>query len=386
MLSTTIGKRNIRLFVSLFALTFGFFLFTSDLDAASQFEAKISKVSVKTKMLLGKTYTAKITVRNTGAATWTTNSGIKLVTTGNAKNTWNLRAGTIGSGERIAPGDKKTFSIKVTAPNRTGIYGLQFQMMRNGNTMSSNSKAKMIVVENRVNRVKFISQLLPERMETGQKYSIVIQYRNNGTSTWSRNNNYKLALNSRRGIWDTSTVRMDKTTVVSPGNIVTFQFDLVAPNKPGRYPIQWRMKKGNKWFGEPTPELKVEVSESKSSSGAEFVYQNVPGVQKLGKLFTVLNRGDIYPVSITFKNTSNTNWTPGRVALGAQNPPGSMNWSVDRIDLKSTEIIRPGEIKSFSFKIIAPLQPGIYNFQWQMLKGFNSYIGEKSENISITVK
>ena len=244
----------------------------------------------------------------------------------------------------------------------------------------------MIVVENRINRVKFISQLLPEKMQTNQTYSIVVQFRNNGSSTWSRKKNYKLGLMSRRGVWSESTIRIGKNTVIPPGDIVTFQFNLKSPEKPGLYPIQWRMKKGNKWFGEPTPELKVEVSEALSSSGAEFIYQNVPGTQKLGELFTVLNRGDIYPVSVTFKNTSDTNWTPGRVALGSQNPPGSMTWSIDRIDLKKSDVIRPGEIKSFSFQLIAPLQPGIYNFQWQMLKGFNTWIGEKSDNIAITVK
>ncbi len=354
--------------------------------AAANFEAKISKVSVKTKMLVGRTYTAKVIVKNTGVSTWNSASNIQLLSTGNAKNAWRVIPGTLAQGERVLPGHSKTFLVKLTAPGRTGIYGLQFQLLRGTNTISPNSKVKMIVVESKANRVKFISQLLPEKMETSKQYTVVVQFKNNGTSTWSRNKNYKLGLKTRRGVWNTSTIFMNKSWVVPPGEIVTFQFNLTAPDKPGRYPIQWQMKKGNKWFGEPTPRLTVEVNESKSSSGAEFIYQNVPGVQKIGQLFTVLDRGEIYPVTVTFKNTSEENWTPGHYALSAQNPPNSLTWSVDRVDLKSGEIIRPGEIKSFSFKIIAPLQPGIYNFQWQMLKGFNTWIGEKSENISITVK
>ena len=372
--------------INLFASFMLLIICSSNLYAATNFEAKISKVNVASKMLIGKTYTAKVTVRNTGQSTWTSASNISLVTTGNAKNTWNINPGNLSQGERIQPGDTKTYSFRVTAPGRTGIYGIQFQMIHAGNTMSGNSKTKMIVVESRSNRVKFISQLLPEKMETSKEYAVVVQFHNNGSSTWSRRNNYKLGLVSRRGIWNTSTIRMGKNTVVPPGDIATFQFNLKAPDKPGDYPIQWRMKKGNKWFGEPTPKLTVEVKESNSSSGAEFIHQKVPGTQEMGQLFTVLERGNIYPVTVTFKNTSDENWTPGRVALGSQNPASSMHWSTDRIDLKSNETIHPGEIKSFSFKIIAPLLPGIYNFQWQMMKGFNSWIGEKSENISITVK
>ncbi|MDH3325973.1 MAG: NBR1-Ig-like domain-containing protein [Gammaproteobacteria bacterium] len=382
MIISTKRANYIKVGVSLFLLA----VCSTSLHAAVNYDAKIDKVSIKTKMLVGRSYTAKVTVSNTGASTWTKSSNIKLVTTGNAKNAWKYSAGTLSRDERIPPGNSKTFEITLTAPNRTGIYGIQFQSLQDGNTMSSNSKAKMIVVEDRANRVKFISQLLPEKMETSQEYAVVIQFRNNGTSTWSRHNNYKLGLKSLQEVWNTSTELLGKNTVIPPGQIGTFQFNLKAPDKAGHFPIQWQMKKGNKSFGEPTPKLMVEVSESKSSSGAEFVYQNVPGTQKLGALFTVLNRGEIYPVDVTFKNTSDKNWTPGHVALGAQNPANSMNWSVDRIELKSSDTILPGEIKSFSFKIIAPLKPGIYNFQWQMLRGFKTWIGEKSENISITVK
>jgi len=353
---------------------------------AKDFEARIESVKIKTKMLVGRTYTAKVSIKNTGASTWNSAHRIKLVTTGNAKNAWKYKVGILGDRERIAPGDIKKFEIKLTAPDRTGIYGIQFQVMHGGNTVSSNSKAKMVVVENRSNRVKFISQLLPETMETNQEYSVMIQFKNNGSSTWTRKKNFKLGLKTGRNIWNTTIVNMVRSMVVPPGEVVTFQFNLKAPAKAGVYNIQWQMKKGNVWFGEPTPKLKVEVNEPKSSSGAEFIYQNVPGVQKIGKLFTVMNRGDIYPVSVTFKNTSQEDWTSGHFSLSAQNPPASLTWSVDRVELKNNDVIKPNEIKSFSFKIIAPLQPGIYNFQWQMLKGFNNWIGEKSDNISITVK
>ncbi|MDH5256794.1 MAG: NBR1-Ig-like domain-containing protein, partial [Gammaproteobacteria bacterium] len=217
-----------------------FTLSSASLHAAVNFEAKITRVDLKTKMLMGRSYTAKVTVTNISSSTWTSGSNIKLISTGNAKNAWNHSPGTLKNGERIGPGDNKTFEIQLTAPDRTGIYGIQFQLTRGGNTISSNSKAKMIVVEDKVNRVKFISQLLPEKMETGQEYAVVVQFRNNGTSTWSRNRDYQLGLKSQKDVWNTSIERIGKNSTIAPGEIVTFQFNLKAPDKSGIYPIQWQ--------------------------------------------------------------------------------------------------------------------------------------------------
>jgi hypothetical protein len=181
-------------------------------------------------------------------------------------------------------------------------------------------------------------------------------------------------------------VKLNRREIVPPGDIATFRFKLKAPGKPGEYPIQWRMQKGNLPFGEETPVQKVNVTKSKIKKGSEFIYQNVPGLNKSGQLYTILKAGDVYPVTLTFKNSSKKTWRQGLIALSAQNPENNMTWSVDRVELHKNEVIKPGGIKTFNFKIITPLEPGIYNFQWQMLEGLNNWIGSKSENISITVK
>jgi len=375
-----------------FKYSFGFLLimllaFSSmAIQAEKALDAKITKIKINQKMLVNKNYTAKITVRNTGATTWTKGGGFAIAATSKTNDLWNVPETALESNARVKPGETTSFNVNVKALSRTGIYSLQFEMQKNGQTFGDKSKTENIVVETRSNRVKFISQLLPNTMAADESYSIVVQFKNNGTSTWTRNKGYKLRLISKKKVWNISRVKMAKGDIVPPGDIATFRFKLKAPSKLGNYPIQWRMQKGSVYFGETTPVQKITVTKSKVKKGAEFVYQNVPGLNKSGKLYAILNAGDVYPVTLTFKNSSKKTWRQGLMALNAQNPENNMTWSVDRVELRKNESIKPGGIKTFNFKIITPLKPGIYNFQWQMVEGFNNWIGAKSENIAITVK
>lgn len=357
-----------------------------NIQAENALDAIVTKIKINQKMLVNKSYTAKITVRNTGATTWTRANGFALAATSKTNELWNIPRTLLESNERIKPGDTKDFKINIQALSRTGIYSLQFEMQKDGRSFGKKSKTQNIVVETRSNRVKFISQLLPNTMAADESYSIVVQFKNNGTSTWTRNKGYKLRLISKKNVWNISRVKMSKGDIVTPGDIATFRFKLTAPGKMGTYPIQWRMQRGRTYFGEATPVQNITVTKSKVKKGAEFVYQNVPGLNKSGRLFAILNAGEVYPVTLTFKNSSKKPWRQGLFALSAQNPENNMTWSVDRVELHKNETIKPNGIKTFNFKIITPLKPGIYNFQWQMVEGFNNWIGAKSENIAITVK
>ena len=375
-----------------FKKSIGFILFTFlaliclSLQAEVALDGEITKIQINKKMLVNRNYSAKISVRNTGSLTWTKGSNISLSATSKTNDLWNISRTPLDSGDNIKPGDIKVFKVNIKALSRTGIYSLQFELRENGNTFGEKSKTQNIVVENRINRVKFISQLLPNTMSAGEDYSIVVQFKNNGSSTWTRKKGYKLQLVSKKKGWNISTIKMAKGDVVPPGEIATFRFKLQAPNKTGKYPIQWQMQKGKVPFGENTPVQNVTIKESLTKKGAEFIYQNVPGLNKTGNLFAILDAGEVYPVTLTFKNNSDKIWRQGIMALSSQKPENNMTWSVDRIEFRKNESIKPGGIKTFNFKIITPLEPGIYNFQWQMVEGFNKWVGAKSENIVITVK
>ncbi len=355
-------------------------------QAENALDGQVIGVVVDKKMLINKHYTATVTVKNTGVITWTKKSKITLAATSKTNSLWKIPHAELSKNEKVQPGDTKKFKMPIKALSRAGIFSLQFEMQKGNIAFGKKSKTHNIIVETRSNRVKFISQLLPNTMATGKTYPTVVQFKNNGTSTWSASSRYRLRLISKRNIWNVTHIPLNKKDIIPPGKIATFQVKLTAPNKPGNYPIQWRLQKGNTFFGEPTPAQKVRVTQNKAGEHAEFIYQNIPGLNKSGKLFSVLNAGTVYPVTLTFKNNSEKTWKYGSVSLRAKNQKNNMTWSVDRIELNKNESIKPGGLKTFNFNIISPLSPGIYYFQWQMMEGAHKNIGEKSENITVTVK
>jgi hypothetical protein len=235
---------------------------------------------------------------------------------------------------------------------------------------------------------KFISQVLPQNMKAGQEYTAVIQFRNLTNSVWSQNSGIVLGLlNPRnRRAWKISQIELDRKDRVGRKQTATFRFTLKAP-KPGVYNLKWKMRQGRSgWFGDETPVMRITVTPSDVAVNAEFVYQQVPGLRKLGEYFTILEVGKVYPVMLTFKNTGTKTWLPNEMKLKSQNPPGNLHWSVDHISFNNGKPVKPGEIKTFNFKLITPLEPGIYNFQWQMHHNSDGWIGEPSDNVAITVR
>ena len=128
---------------------------------------------------------------------------------------------------------------------------------------------------------------------------------------------------------------------------------------------------------------------------ASFVSQSVPSAMIAGKS---------YSVSVTMKNPELNGWgysgweaqyywtEKARCRLGSQNPQDNSIWGSNRQYLKYNpeaiiidEIIKPGQTKTFTFDVVAPIAPGVYNFQWQMVQEGAAWFGEKTPNVAVTV-
>jgi hypothetical protein len=111
---------------------------------------------------------------------------------------------------------------------------------------------------------------------------------------------------------------------------------------------------------------------------SEFVSQSVPAT---------MQAGHVYPVSITLKNTGNTNWGSEGYKLGSQNPADNTRWGLARVLLNSnpSEIVLPGQTKTFTFNVTAPSPPGSYPFQWQVLQEGVAWFGATT-SAQITVQ
>ncbi len=111
-----------------------------------------------------------------------------------------------------------------------------------------------------------------------------------------------------------------------------------------------------------------------AEDNSSFVSQSVPASMRVGIRVAV---------SLTFRNTGTTSWTPaGGYVLGSPNPANSATWGVSSVALPSA--VAPGSSVTFNFSVSAPSAPGTYNFQWQLQTG-TRFFGATSTSVSVAV-
>jgi hypothetical protein len=96
--------------------------------------------------------------------------------------------------------------------------------------------------------------------------------------------------------------------------------------------------------------------------------------------------GQSYSASVAMRNTGTSTWTAeAGYKLGSQNPQDNRTWGTHRADLTPGVGIAPGQIKTFTFAVKAPAAPGVYNFQWRMVRENVTWFGGYSANVRVTV-
>ena len=115
-----------------------------------------------------------------------------------------------------------------------------------------------------------------------------------------------------------------------------------------------------------------------AGNGSQFVtQQNVPVVLGFSQKSTV---------NVTLKNIGSTTWTKASgYQLGSQNTQDNTLWGFNRVDLSDTDIILPGQEKTFQFEITAPNIAGNNNFQWKLIKEGLEWFGALTPNRIIAV-
>jgi len=232
----------------------------------------------------------------------------------------------------------------------------------------------------------YLSQSTPGIMEPGKSYDVSISMKNTGSTTWQKGN-YKLRLmnqtESMTKLWGISDV--DLGSNIAPNESVTFSFSVKAPETPGDYNLQYQMANGNAFFGEPSANIPVTVTDAKTppvkkedvNYNSTFKHHNLP---------VEVTAGGVYDIVIIMRNTGATGWNPLQDKLKIiTNPTGDTqsSWTVSNVDLPEP-VVAGGEY-SFSFKLPAPAESGDYSFQAQMVHDGKPF-GEPSPNVIIKVK
>jgi len=220
-------------------------------------------------------------------------------------------------------------------------------------------------------------------MGAGQSYGVSVTMKNTGQSVW-RQGNYTLNLSSVSAsmirIWSVTSVDLNST--VNPGEVVIFNFSLIAPIE-GNYNMQWQMAEGNSFFGEYTMNIPIVVSGNPISqidvnyidNNAKFIYQNVPNEMETGQT---------NDIKVIMKNTGSTTWKPGeyKLLISTKGGDNSGNWSVANVEL-SGDVYSNSEV-TFNFKVTAPDKSGTYNLQCQLSKD-GLLFGEPTTNVILMV-
>ena len=152
-----------------------------------------------------------------------------------------------------------TVKLNTTNSNKPGLS-------LDGNTVRvklSNSKIgnidymyknKSITLNNNTKKLdaQIVSENIPTSMEAGKVYPVTIQVKNIGSTTWTASTNFKLGINPYNNAF-TNTARqfLSSSDAISPGQTVTFKFNLTAPSSPSSYDFSIQMlQEGIAWFGQ----------------------------------------------------------------------------------------------------------------------------------------
>ncbi len=346
-------------------------------------DARFEGQFVPTVFRPGETRTVAMTIRNAGTTTWTRPGEYKL---GSQNPQDNVRWGTnriyLEPGDAIAPGQAKSFAFEVTAPLTPGTYDFQWRMVQDGvewfGALSDNVRVT-VEAATRPNDAEVAGVEVPTLLQPGETRRASITMRNTGTATWTRAREYKLGSQSPQDNmrWGTNRIYLEPGDAVAPGQTKTFAFDFTAPLVPGTYHFQWRMvQDGVEWFGALTSNIPIHVQGPARVNDATFVSQDVP---------RQLAAGEARRVSVTMRNTGSATWTrAGLYRLGSQNPQDNGTWGIGRVEL-GADAVAPGQSTTFSFDIVAPVAPRVYDFQWRMVQENVEWFGAFTDNVPITV-
>ena len=128
----------------------------------------------------------------------------------------------------------------------------------------------------------------------------------------------------------------------------------------------------------PRRKVVFETMINRAAKNASFVTQTVP---------TSVTRGQIFTVTVAFKNTGSTAWTEqNQFRLASEAPADNTVWGKSRVALAATEKIHLGQTKAFTFSVTAPATAGTFVFQWRMIDDPGVRFGALSAPVSIVVK
>jgi hypothetical protein len=175
------------------------------------------------------------------------------------------------------------------------------------------------------------STLLP-----GECRVTIFSFRNTGTNTWSPG---AYVLREADATAWSPYGRADLFNVTRPGEIAYFTTPVCAPATSGQYDFQWLLVKNGASLGAYTPNERIAVF---CTPGSEIVSFAPPPAE--------MRTGTTANVSLTFRNSGSCAWGLGHCLRS----PQAGFWSTPTACLGATEVVAPGQTRSFTLPVTAP--------------------------------
>lgn len=345
------------------------------------YDAAKNTAYTKTNMYVNKTYHASVSMRNTGNTCWRKQDGYKLGFYNPIDGSpWNINRVELNDTDMIIPGNIKTFSFEVKSPINEGQYNFQWRMVKENGASSTwfGEETDNLVVEVTKpdpaainNQANITTYCMPSEIIQGKTYYPWVQVKNTGSSTWTKEDGYKLGSKKpdNNNYWGLRRVELNTAELIKPDKEKIFVFP-IRVLQTGTYNFSWQMvHESVGWFGNT---IEKTVTVKPPNNNAAFIeYRDIP---------QVMRPGEIRQVSVCMKNTGDTDVRKqDRYRLGFFNLGGESPWGINRIELNEGETIKKNQNKTFNFTIVAPTTSGEYHFQWLMVHEGIEWFGQDSE-------
>lgn len=244
-------------------------------DSKSSNSEFISAI-VPANMTAGEKYKIILSLQNKGDAVWQNASTNEFMISPIVESSditypgWN--SDPIFLSTAIDPEQTSDVEFYVTAPEKSGVYNLQWMMKRGENYFGEKSDKYTVNVtggsgalnDNKSYNASFMEQNVPSQMAFNKMQNVSVTVSNTGSKTWVVGSEQLVFIDAKKtpvtiNMWNVGYIQLPKN--VAPGELVTFDFE-VKPTETGWQYFQCSMMTGNgELFGTPSQSVEVIISD-----------------------------------------------------------------------------------------------------------------------------
>jgi RHS repeat-associated protein len=340
--------------------------------ATPQRAAQFVSQSVPTTMVVGQSYSASVTMKNTGLATWVASNAFNLGSQNPGDNTtWGIqRVAVPGS---VAANASVTFSFAVKAPLSAGTYNYQWRMVQDGVAWFGNlTTNQSITVQpsdingtiDGVSGIGILGWACSTRLDTSIDVHL---YLGGPAGSGTMAGSFRADAGSESAVASAClangsryrfSIPISEEMILQHGGKAIYVHGISPVSAPNS------IIAGSGNFHIP-----------QIDRNSAFVSQSVP---------TSMTVGQSYPVELNFRNTGNVTWKKAsKYVLGSFNPADNGTWGTGRVELPND--VAPGQSVRIAF-IATPQATGALSFQWKLLQEGVAWFGASSTNQVVNVE